>query len=199
MMNSHVLVLNQSYLPIHVTSVRRAFCLLYRGIAKAVDEQLKTFDFESWSALACIQREETIGLVDRAIRIPRVILLATYDRLPRGHIRFNRLNIYLRDNGTCQYCGRKYPKSELSLDHVIPRTYGGKSTWDNIVCACCTCNRKKGGRTPHESKMRLLKKPKKPNWSPFYKISLQDLRRKEWKPFLSMVDLSYWHTELFTE
>jgi len=197
MMSSNVLVLNRSFFPIHITSLRRAFCLLYQGIAKAVDEEYKTFDFESWSSLAIIQREETIGLVNRMIRIPRVILLLTYDRVPRGTIRFNRLNIYLRDRETCQYCGGKFPKSELSLDHVIPRAYGGKSRWDNLVCCCFTCNRKKGGRTPQEAGMKLLKKPKKPRWTPFYKISLKDLKRKEWTPFLNMVDISYWHTELF--
>ena len=197
MMSSNVLVLNRSFFPIHITSLRRAFCLLYQGIAKAVDEEYKTFDFESWSSLAIIQRKETIGLVDRMIRIPRVILLLTYDRVPRGTIRFTRLNIYLRDRETCQYCGKNFPKSELSLDHVIPRAYGGKSLWDNIVCCCFNCNRKKGGKTPQEAGMKLLKKPKKPRWTPFYKISLKDLKRKEWTPFLNMVDISYWHTELF--
>jgi 5-methylcytosine-specific restriction endonuclease McrA len=109
---------------------------------------------------------------------------------------FTRLNIYLRDKGTCQYCGKKFPKAELSLDHVIPRAYGGKSTWENIVCSCATCNHIKGGRTPREAGMKLLNKPKKPNWTPFYRISLQDLQRKEWVPFFNMVDISYWHTEL---
>mgnify|MGYP000103036722 CR=1 FL=1 len=196
MIDSNVLVLNRSFFPVHITSVRRAFCLLYRGIAKAVDEQYKTFDFESWSQLAVEQEHEAIGLVDRMIRIPRVILLVTYDRMPRGHIRFTRLNIYIRDKGICQYCGKKFPKSELSLDHVIPRSHGGKSTWDNIVCCCADCNRKKGGRTPQEAGMKLLKKPKKPNWTPFYKVSLKDLTRREWLPFLNIIDVSYWHTEL---
>ncbi len=196
MIEANVLVLNRSFFPIHVTSVRRAFCLLYRGIAHAVDEQFKTFDFESWSNLRVLQDEDAIGLVDRMIRVPQVILIVTFDRMPKGTIRFTRLNIYLRDKGTCQYCGKKYSKSDLSLDHVVPRAYGGRSTWENIVCCCSTCNRTKGGRTPHEAGMRLLKKPKKPNWTPFYKISLKDLKRKEWMPFLNMVDISYWHTEL---
>ena len=196
MIDTNVLVLNRSFFPLHVTSARRAFCLLYRGIAKAVDEQFKTFDFESWSKLAVMEREEAVGLVNSMIRIPRVILLVTYDRMPIGQVRFTRLNIYIRDKSTCQYCGKKFTKGELSLDHVIPRSYGGKSTWENIVCCCSNCNHRKGGRTPHEASMRLLKKPKKPNWTPFYKISMKDLKRKEWLPFLNMIDVSYWHTEL---
>lgn len=196
MTTAHVLVLNRSYFPLHVTSVRRAFCLLYRGVARAVDEQYKTFDYESWSKLAVEQREDSIGLVGRMMRVPRVILLVTYDRMPIGHIRFTRLNIYLRDKNTCQYCGQRFAKSELSLDHVVPRAYGGKSTWENIVCSCARCNRRKGGRTPQESGMKLLKRPQKPNWTPFYTLSRKDIRRKEWMPFLTMVDVSYWHTEL---
>ena len=196
MIDSNVLVLNRAFFPIHVTSVRRAFCLLCRGIARAVDDQFKTFDFESWSNLRVLQDDEAVGLVNRMIKVPQVILLVAYDRMPKGTIRFTRLNIYLRDNGTCQYCGKKFPKCDLSLDHVIPRAYGGRSTWENIVCCCSSCNRTKGGRTPHEASMRLLKKPQKPNWTPFYRISLKDLQRKEWVPFLTMIDISYWHTEL---
>ena len=196
MIDANVLVLNRSFFPIHVTSARRAFCLLYRGIARAVDGQYKTFDFESWSNLKVLEEDNSVGLVNRMIKVPHVILLATYDRMPKGTIRFTRLNIYLRDKGTCQYCGKKFSKTDLSLDHVIPRAYGGKSTWENIVCSCTTCNRVKGGRTPNEARMKLLKKPKKPSWTPFYRISLKDLQRKEWLPFLSMVDISYWHTEL---
>ena len=196
MIDANVLVLNRSFFPLHITSVRRAFCLLYLGIAHVVDEQFKTFDFESWSKLAVVEREEGIGLVDRMIRIPRVILLLAYDRMPIGQVRFTRLNIYTRDKSTCQYCGKRFSKSDLSLDHIIPRSSGGRSTWENIVCCCAPCNRKKGGRTPHEAGMNLLKRPKRPNWTPFYKISLRDLKRKEWLPFLNMVDISYWHTEL---
>ena len=196
MINANVLVLNRSFLPLHITSVRRAFCLLYMGVAQVVDEQFKTFDFESWSQLAVLERDEGIGLVDRMIRIPRVILLLTYDRMPIGHVRFTRINIYTRDKNTCQYCGKKFSKSDLSLDHVVPRSRGGKSTWENIVCCCAICNRRKGGRTPNEAGMNLLQKPKKPNWTPFYKISLRELKRKEWLPFLNMVDISYWNTEL---
>jgi 5-methylcytosine-specific restriction endonuclease McrA len=116
--------------------------------------------------------------------------------MPKGHIRFTRLNIYIRDKNTCQYCGKKFARSELSLDHVIPRAHGGKSTWDNIVCCCSNCNHEKGGRTPQEVHMKLLQKPKKPNWTPFFKISMDELKHKEWLPFLNMVDISYWHTEL---
>ncbi len=98
--------------------------------------------------------------------MPRVIRLLAYDRLPKQTVRFNRRNIFARDGNHCQYCGRHYPTSELSLDHVVPRSRGGETTWENIVCSCVKCNVKKGGRTPQEAHMHLVRPPVKPKRSP---------------------------------
>src|ERR671930_26969 len=156
-LNTKVLILNRSYLSIHVTSVRRAFVLLYQGIARAVNEQYQTFDFESWSDLSVSVHDESIGLVNRVIRVPRVILLVGYDRVPKRQVRFSRYNIYARDKCICQYCGKRLPRYDLNLDHVIPRSRGGTSTWENVVCSCQECNRTKGGKTPQEAGMSLLR------------------------------------------
>jgi 5-methylcytosine-specific restriction endonuclease McrA len=170
--------------------------MLYQGIARAVDAQYQTFDFESWSALSVAVHQDSLGLVDRAIRVPRVILLQSYDRVPRRQIRFNRFNVYARDRNTCQYCGRRFPRPDLNLDHVIPRSQGGRSTWENIVCSCQTCNRRKGGRTPRQAKMLLLRPPRRPEWTPFV-LNAFDMRGyREWLPFLSTADAAYWNTEL---
>jgi 5-methylcytosine-specific restriction endonuclease McrA len=195
-LDTKVLMLNRSFLPIHVTSVRRAFSLLYQGIAQAVNEQHQTFDFESWSHLSVSIHDESVGMVNRVIRVPRVILLLSYDRIPKRQVRFSRYNIYARDKCTCQYCGRKLPRHELNLDHVVPRSLGGTSTWENVVCSCHDCNRRKGGRTPHDAAMKLLKKPLKPKWTPFMQDAFNLSRYKEWLPFLSTIDISYWNTEL---
>ncbi len=197
MVQTHVLVLNKAFLPIHITSVRRAFCLLYAGIAKAVNSQYETFDFESWQQLSIELNDETIGLVGRMIKVPRVILLVAYDRMPKRRVRFSRYNIFARDRNTCQYCGERCPRGELNLDHIIPRSRGGTSTWENVVCSCHECNRKKGGRTPEQAKMKLVARPKKPAWTPPLNVALREVIRKEWVPFLDfMVDVSYWNTEL---
>lgn len=196
MINSPVLVLNHSFLPIHITSVRRAFCLLYQGIARAVDAQYKTFDYESWSQLAIEQRDDTIGLVNRVIKVPRVIALITYDRIPKTQVRFTRANIFNRDKNICQYCGKTFPRNELSIDHIIPRSYGGTTIWENVICCCSSCNRKKGGRTPEEAGIKLINRPRKPRWTPLIKISLHEIKWKEWLPYLNIVDISYWNTEL---
>jgi len=196
-LNTKVLVLNRSYLPIHITVVRRALSLLYQGIAHAVDEQYRTFDFASWADL--VAEEDRIGLVDRAIRVPRVILLQGYDRIPRRYVRFSRFNIYARDGNRCQYCGRQFARVELNLDHVVPRSRGGTSVWENVVCSCHRCNRLKGGRTPAEAGMRLVRQPRRPQWTPFMTETYSLRRYKEWMPFLSAVDAAYWNTELVAE
>ncbi len=200
MVDAHVLVLNKSYLPVHVTTVKRAFCLLYAGIAKVVNSQYETFDYESWSQITIERNDETIGLVDRVIKIPRVILLLAYDRVPRRRVRFSRYNIFARDKSTCQYCGHRLSRSELNLDHVVPRAQGGTSTWENVVCSCHECNRRKGGRTPAEARMKLIAQPRKPAWTPPISLSVPAVMRREWAPFLDfMVDVSYWNTELLEE
>ena len=196
MLSSNVLVLNHSYLPVHVTSVRRAMVMLYQGIAKVVGDQYQTFDFESWSDLSVEVHHEKIGLINKSIRVPRVLLLLAYDRLPRRIVRFSRYNIYLRDLDTCQYCGQKYHKSELNLDHVIPRSRGGNTTWENVVCSCIDCNRRKGGSLPEEVGMHLLKRPIKPRWMPLTDVLSRGVRYQEWLPFLNIVDFTYWNLEL---
>jgi 5-methylcytosine-specific restriction endonuclease McrA len=195
MLNSSVLVLNRVFVPVHVTSLKRAFTLLYLGVARAVNSQFETFDFDSWSAVTASREDETIGLVGRSIKVPRVILLLAYDRVPKRDVRFSRINIFARDKNRCQYCGNVFPKNELNFDHVFPRSRGGKSTWENVVTCCIPCNSRKGGRTPEEAGMRLLSMPKKPNWTPFANPHLGNWH-SDWLPFLDIVDVSYWHTEL---
>lgn len=187
---SKALVLNRSFLPVHITSMRRACVMLYQGVAKAVDAAYQTFDFVGWCNLEVSAGSDAIGLVGRAIRAPRVVLLVTYDRVPRRHVRFSRFNVYARDRHTCQYCGKRLPRQYLNLDHVIPRSQGGLSTWENIVCSCHACNRRKGGRTPEQSGIRLIRKPSRPSWSPFLIEALGSRRYGEWEPFLSLVDAS---------
>jgi 5-methylcytosine-specific restriction endonuclease McrA len=200
MAHAGVLVLNKSFLPVQITTVRRAFCLLYAGIAKAVNAQYETFDFDSWRQLRVEVNDDAIGLVDRLIKVPRVILLIAYDRVPKRRVRFSRHNIFARDKNTCQYCGKGFATSDLNLDHVVPRSKGGITSWENVVCSCHRCNRLKGGLTPVQAGMRLISPPHKPSWTPPLNVSLRDVMRKEWVPFLDfLVDVSYWNTELLEE
>ena len=194
--NTNVLVLNRSFIPLHMTTVRRAFTLLYQDLARAVDQEFRTFNFQSWSELSVATHSDTIGLVDRVIRVPRVIALTSFDRFPRRTVRFSRINILARDQHTCQYCGKHFTRTDLNLDHVNPRSRGGVSTWDNVVTSCIACNRKKAGRTPAEAGMKLIKKPVRPKWTPLYRFPMINTPYKEWQLFLDFVDAAYWHVEL---
>lgn len=196
MINSSVLVLNRSFYPVHVTTVRRAFCLLYSGIAKVVDAQYNLFDFKSWTEISLSLSDDVIGTVDRLIKVPRVIIILTFDRFPKRGVRFNRYNIFTRDRNTCQYCGEHFPRGELSLDHVVPISRGGRTTWSNVICSCVECNKRKGGRLPEEAGMKLRKKPVKPAWNPEFSVSFRYTVYKEWIPFLNIVDFTYWNLEL---
>ena len=185
MLNSRVLVLNRSYLPIHVTSARRAFSLIYRQTARAVNEEYETFDFEQWQQLEVAG--DAIGTANGVMRVPRVIVLPGFDRIPKRQIRYSRVNVFARDKFTCQYCGSSPPRSQLNLDHVVPRSLGGRTTWENVVCSCVDCNRRKGGRTPQQARLRLQRRPGKPRWTPLMNLIVSSVRYKEWRPFLHIV------------
>ena len=198
MTNAAVLVLNRHYQPIHVTNARRAFSLLYLGVARVINPEFKTFDFESWAELGDQIQEhgDFIHTVTRAIRIPRVIVLQLYDRIPKTKVRFSRHNIYMRDGNTCQYCGQELPRAELNLDHVVPRAQGGRTTWENVVCCCIDCNLTKGARTPDQAGMHLKKSPMRPRWTPTFRAAGDKIRYREWLPFLDLPNASYWNVEL---
>lgn len=198
MLNTHVLVLNRYYQPVHVTSVKRAFALLYQGVAKAIDNQYRLYEFSDWAALSATDHD-AIATVSRSIRVPRVVVLSAYEYLPKGKVRFSRLNIYARDRDTCQYCSKQLPRSELNLDHVVPRSQNGKTSWENVVCSCVPCNLRKGGRTPEQAAMKLLTKPVRPRWTPFFRGAVKRVTYREWLPFLTLADASYWNVELLDE
>jgi 5-methylcytosine-specific restriction endonuclease McrA len=206
-LNANVLVLNKFYQAIRVINVRRAFSLLCRELAEVVHIETdakghsswQNFDFISWQELSVLKKEfepdqhDWIHTVRFQIAVPRIIRLLGYDKLPRQDVKFNRRNIYARDGSRCQYCGKKMPTTDLSLDHVIPKSQNGKTSWDNIVCCCIKCNVKKGGRTPEQAHMHLITKPIKPKRSPVINIRLADERYGSWKQFL---DNAYWSVEL---
>jgi len=142
-----VLLLNASYEPVHIVSWQKALQLLYLGKVEVLEESHQ------------IVRSITIS-----IKIPIILRLVKYIQLEKrkSFIRFSRMNVLLRDNFQCQYCNTVPHKPQLTLDHVVPVSQGGKRTWDNIVTSCIKCNQKKGGRTPEQAGMKLRQKPKPP-------------------------------------
>ncbi|MFQ5709425.1 MAG: HNH endonuclease [bacterium] len=167
-MNRQVLVLNASYEPIHVCGVQRAIILIVKGVARS--EEVTRDVMRSPSTV---------------LPVPAVIRLVHYVSIPYRKKVYSKKHIYLRDNYTCQYCGKIAPANDLTLDHILPQSRGGKSVWANLVTSCKRCNTRKGNQTPKEAGLNLLKKPK-PLTSLFY---LQLVRYKardneHWKKYL---------------
>ena len=193
-------VLNRLWQAVNVIGARRAFGLLARGHAHVVHQQLD--DFRMFSMMDWIDFSadhptavelEMVHTPTRTIRLPRVILLTFFDKLPCKELKLTRNNVFERDKNSCQYCARVLPREQLNLDHVIPRDYGGKTTWENIVCSCIKCNSRKANRLPHEAGMRLIRKPSRPKWRPVISMVLGTQHREMWKDFL---DIAYWNVEL---
>lgn len=180
-----VLVLNRNFQPVQLTTVRRAFVLLYGGSAQALDESGETYDFDDWRTLPIREDDDALPIVGGELRIPRVVHLQRYDRSPRVTVRLTRRNLMFRDGFQCQYCAKRPTLRELNIDHVIPRSRGGGDSWENLVTACRPCNLKKGWKLPEEAGMRLARKPFRPKWTMSAQILLcTQSRFKEWEPFL---------------
>jgi 5-methylcytosine-specific restriction endonuclease McrA len=177
------LVLNRSWRPVHVTTVRRALCMVFRDAARIVSpDSLTTFTFAEW--LDQPVPDEHLALRSPSIRLapPEVILLVRYDRVPCHEAPFTRRNLFLRDEFTCQYCGRRCSSDHLSVDHVLPRSRGGSTSWENCVLACVGCNARKADRTLKEAGFRLLRPPVRPRWSPY--LNLRPSQRMDsWAQF----------------
>ena len=201
MLDRQVLVLNRLWQAINVCTVRRAFTLVCQGHAHVVSTEtadgrnnFRTHDFESWRDFSTREpEEEMVHTISFKIRVPRIIVLMIFDRLPKKEVKFTRHNIFERDKNTCQYCGKVFEKRDLNLDHVIPRDKGGMTTWENIVCSCIPCNTRKGNRLAHQVGMHLIRKPVRPKWRPFVNITFDGQHHESWRHF---VDLAYWNVEL---
>jgi len=165
-LNSSVLVLNQNYEPIAICNVKKAVILVYLGKAEIVE----SFDRQ-------------IRSVSFSMPFPSVVRLQIYIYRPYTAVILNRKNVLKRDHYTCQYCSKK--NVPLTVDHIIPKQYGGKHTWENLICACVRCNNKKGNRTPEQAEMKLLKRPQKPSRLFFLQFYIET-PHDSWRPYLFM-------------
>lgn len=160
-----VLVLNKSWIPINITSVRRAICLLYSDLARAVDAKtFQTYRFGTWCEEG--SSNAVLRTVSIDVPIPDVIVLTDYNQLrTKAKLPFSRGSLLKRDRFVCQYCGKQFPGSQLTVDHIVPKSRGGKTEWLNCATACNKCNSKKDDKTPQEAGMKLKTEPFVPTWS----------------------------------
>jgi 5-methylcytosine-specific restriction endonuclease McrA len=201
-LDARVLVLNRLYGAIRVVDARRAFTLLCKEVAEIVSVENGTYvnySLRTWAEAAEFQRQfeneqhDWIRTPSLVMAVPKIIRLLGYDRFPKEQVKLNRRNIYARDGNRCQYCGKHFPTKELTLDHVVPRVQGGLNTWDNLVCACVKCNARKGGRTPTEAGIRLIRPAVRPRRNPAITLRLGSPKYQSWKAFL---DEAYWTIDL---
>ena len=192
-LSTPTLVLNRSWSAITTTTARKAIGLVYTGAARIIrPDTYETHGFDSWADLAVEDGEPSIRTVSFEMRIPEVIVLTHYTGMPTQEATFSRRNLYRRDRNTCQYCGGRPGTSELSIDHVVPRSRGGLSNWVNCVLACVGCNGRKANRLPKEARMHLLRTPVAPRWTPIMEVPIARVRQS-WRKFVSD---RYWEVPL---
>jgi 5-methylcytosine-specific restriction endonuclease McrA len=178
------LVLNRSWSPVHVTTVRRALAMLCRGSVAVLDpESLSPLGAESWFDRPVDLGDRAVRTPSRLILAPEIILLGRYDRLPVTQAPFTRVSLLRRDDHRCQYCGTRPPHAQLTIDHVVPRARGGQTSWENCVAACVRCNSRKGDRPASHVGLRLLRPPRAPRWTPCFQMQ-PGAWPASWRPFL---------------
>ena len=191
-----VLVLNRRWDPIQTTSVKDAIGLVAKGSAFVIDPAtFDRHDLISWGEVSKAMKVVGDGLIRSqhlAIVPPEVVVLTEYEGRGERSVVFSRKNIFKRDRYTCQYCGKQPGPEELTIDHVMPRSRGGTSTWENCLLACVECNKRKADKTPEEAKMPPRKAPKKPSWKTLSQVHPK-ARRESWEQFLGR---AYWEVEL---
>ena len=204
-LQERVLVLNRGYCALRVIPARQAFTLLCRHAAEilSIEEgHYLTYDLHDWMDVARLQKEcepkqhTWIRLPAIEIAVPKIIRLLSYDKFIKPEVRLTRRNLYSRDSNTCQFCGKRFSSSDLTLDHVVPRVQGGGNSWKNLVCACLRCNTKKGGRTPSQANMKLIRQPYKPSTCESQRVRIGLAQYESWKSFL---DKAYWSVELIED
>lgn len=195
---SEVLVLNRHFVAVALTSWRRAIKLVYLERADVVDEDYKTYSFKDWFELSQYMKDHPAGFVYTPkfkIAIPEVIALKFYDKVHFEEPRLTRKNIYEHYGYRCCYCGKKFSIDKLNIDHILPKSRGGKTEWDNIVTSCIECNLKKGNRTPQEAGMKLAIPPFKPHRRLKLAVVFNSNIKvpNSWQKF---IDNIYWNVEL---
>jgi 5-methylcytosine-specific restriction endonuclease McrA len=168
-LNRPTLVLNRQWQPVHVTTVARSLILVWNDAAWIVEpKDFRLYSWHDWVVREPAKGSPCVRSSRLRLQAPEVICLAHYDRLPSTAVTFSRRNVAKRDHYTCQYCGAQPGALGITIDHVVPRSQGGASSWTNCVAACETCNAQKSDRTPDRAGMKLRRRPVRPEWKPFY-------------------------------
>lgn len=182
-----VLVLNKAWAPLHIIFWKKAMSLIYQDAARSLDIDFLSYEFKSWLEFSNQPQNHfypTVSTIKHKICIPEIIVLTKYDRLPIRDVKYSRETLFSCYGFICAYCGKEFDKHELTVDHVTPRSKGGKTTFDNTVPACRSCNFLKADQTLSECGMKLRYKPRKPKWiGPLHHVRHGNFR-PSWKKFM---------------
>lgn len=185
-----VLILNKNWDIIRISSFENVISKVFSGNMKIVDGYtFIVYTWNEWIKNFTIPKDsdtkyDYILTKDNRIRFPKVFICTKYNKMPKKELKINRKNIWIRDKKTCCYCGDKISFSEMTLDHIVPKSKNGKTTWENVVCCCKKINTKKRNRTPEEAGLKLLYHPYKPKWNPLFSFLLPDDYDPEWLNFI---------------
>jgi len=184
-----VLVLNKNWQAVGIKNPADTFAMLMTDAATGLDirglDHMVPVKWKDWVNLSVNDDDDFVQTVNQKIKIPKVIILSKFDKVPKKRPRFSQKNIWIRDNFTCQYTGKKLKPGEGNIDHIVPRSKGGSTSWDNCVLACKQVNAKKADATPEEAGLRLLKKPEPPKELPVFHYITNKHKVKEWEIFLA--------------
>lgn len=181
-----ILVLNRAWIPIQIVDWQRAMLHLIKETIHPLDRDLNTYDLQTWLEYSRLHDTDypVVTTVRYKIALPEIVILKEFDRLPMRDVKYSRQTLFERDNFLCCYCHKKFVKTDLTVDHVLPRCQGGKTVWENTVTACKPCNNWKDNRTPQQAGMKMHFHPKKPKWiSPLTKVG-KEHPCKSWLKFL---------------
>jgi len=203
-LNSKVLVVNQAWTPVNIMPAWDAINNVLNESADIVDENWALYSFEEWVeswsdavTLSKIAEDQVINAVQFSFKAPEIIRLREYNKMPPNKPKCTRMGIFTRDGYTCQYCGKTKKAKELNIDHVHPKSRGGRATWENLVLSCIPCNNRKMDRTPSEANMNLLKEPKAPHWTVLKgKLLSKKSVPKSWEGILGKM---YWNAAIDEE
>ncbi len=180
-----VLVLNRNWQAIDVTDVETAFCNITRGVCTGIDtDVMRPVTLEEWLALPILDHHKSIGTVHGRVRVPTVIAAVLYAKMPKRRPKLCAQTVRERDGNKCQYTGRVLKPHEGNLDHVLPRSRGGKDAWENLVWSAKDVNQAKADKTPEEAGLKLLKKPKAPQELPAMMLIRPRPDKPDWNKFL---------------
>jgi len=185
--HKRVLILNKNWMAINTSTARHAISLIFAGQAKGIlisENKIQALGWDEWKNVQPTETEASIGTVNQKIKLPSIVVMNFCDKIPKQAIKFTQNNLWERDNFTCQYTGKKVTRQTGNIDHIIPKSLGGRTSWENCVIACKEINAQKSDKTPEQAGLKLIRKPTRPKVMPVSFFIKNKENNLDWNCFL---------------